>query len=321
MSEITDADFPVNWRYNPLRWVPSKKGKTGAWVNAIAYKSNKIFKGFGEFRGVDVNGVAHFEKDSIEGIPCVRDGIAAVAATPGMAVGIFVKHCDPGLVVVDCDSDVEFVEIEGGGRRLKVTLGRDQLIELFARRGEQVPYAPAIRGNRDGHGYLIFRQNRLVPIKTRKIRPYGLYLDVIGNGHQVHWSAPGSRALLQGAELLDNPPEVPLWFARFIKASKDVPEVNRPKSKGDGRGLVWEAAGVDLVAAILARVTPDGPAWNERLFKAACGLAEHTGLTVGEIRDLVLERCGPEDDDERQKAIASIHSAWRRVTGEDVQGA
>jgi hypothetical protein len=308
--------FPKGWRYNPLRW------RDGEWINAIAYRSDQTFKGLGEFHGVDLDGVAHFAKKSVHGIPCVANGIPAVAATPGMAVGIFVRHCDPPLAIVDCDADDQFVPLDETGRRVRLErrLGRDQLLALFEERGEPLPPCPAVRGNREGHGYLIFQQNARCPISTRRIRPHGLALDLIGNGHQVHWSAPGSRALVAGAELLDHPPELPLWLARYIRGRREARlGLVVPLTGVGSGGLGAEGSLTRLqVELILRPVTPEPGAWNQRLFNAACCLAE-TGLPLDEVRRLVLESCGPTDDVERSKASASIDSAWRRVTGEETR--
>jgi hypothetical protein len=304
------AEFPAGWRYVPLRLTADR----AKWINAIPYRQLSKEHKLGEFYGVDVDGNSHFEKQIVppDGMKLLSDGIAGVAEKAGHGVGIFMRYSYPQLVIVDCDTQVDTV-VEGGSASFKLRKGRDQLLALFERRGEEIPPCPVVRGNREGHGYLIFRQNRNCPIRTRKIRPYGLAFDVLGAGHQNHWTC-GNRELVAGRELLDAVPELPEWFARLIVRDK-------PATSPAERGAInpdnkdpWTQMFMD---AVLRQVTNTSPGWNQNLFNAACTLAEN-GLAWERLTTLIIDRCEPENETEYMVAMNSIASAWRKVTGEAV---
>jgi hypothetical protein len=304
------GDFPAAWRYVPLKLT----GDRTKWVNAIPYRKIQEANGFDDFTGVDVNGDCHFGKDVVrgKGHSLLKDGIEAISKRDGYGVGIFMATCRPRLVIVDCDTDVETV-VEDGTASFKMRRGRDQLITLFERHGEEIPPCPVVRGNRDGHGYLIFRQNRDYPVSTRKIRPFKLSLDVLGAGHQNHWTC-GNRELVAGRELLLEPPELPTWFAQLIgKHSKPRVEVKKGSLDIDGTDP-WNSM---FREAVLRDVTPHGPGWNQALFNAGCTLAEN-GVAWERLVDLIIERCEPETPTDAMVAMNSLASAWRKVTGEAV---
>lgn len=306
------GDFPRNWRYNLLRL----DTKRNAWVNAISYRSDKDLKALGEFAGTDVDGNLHFtarggEDHVVGGHPILKHGIDEASKRDGYAIGIFIKTCKPNLVILDCDSSVEMIT-EGNTARMVIKRGRDQLLRIFQDHGEPVPYCPAVRGNREGHGYLIFRQNPLVPIGSRRIKPGGAQFDVLGAGHQVHWTC-GNRELVAGRELLDNPPELPRWFAARVNRQRE--EI--PSTGSTGLNLHDGGWGTAFLEAVLRPVTRTGDSWNQRLFNAACTLAEN-GVSFPEICELVLERCQPESEHDHRAALDSIASAWRKTTGEPV---
>lgn len=306
------GDFPRGWRYNLLKL----DTKRNAWVNAISYRSDTTLKRLGEFAGTDVDGGLHFtgrggEDNVIHGHPVLKDGVEAASTRDGYAIGIFIKTCKPNLVIVDCDSTVETVA-NGNTARLVVRRGRDQLLRIFQEHGERVPHCPAVRGNREGHGYLIFKQNPLVPINSRRIKPGGAQFDVLGAGHQVHWTC-GNRALVAGRELLEDPPELPRWFASRLTRQRE----ETPSAGPIGLDLRDGGWGTAFMEAVLNPVTPTGAGWNQRLFNAACTLAEN-GVSFPEICELVLERCQPESEHDHRAALDSIASAWRKTTGEAV---
>lgn len=304
------GDFPASWRYVPLRLTADRT----KWVNAIPYRQIAKDNKLGDFYGVDVDGNTHFEKQVVspDGNKLLANGIPGVAERPGYGVGIFMRYSHPRLVIIDCDSHMETV-MEGKVARFKLRRGRDQLITLFERHREELPPCPVVRGNREGHGYLIFRQNRNRPILTRKIRPYNVAFDVLGAGHQNHWTC-GNRELVAGRELLEDPPELPTWFAQLILG--DRPATQRPEHvtvSVDGKDR-WSQMFID---AVLAPVSPTGPGWNQNLFNAACTLAEN-GFPWPRVVELIIERCVPENETEEMVALNSIGSAWRKVTGEAV---
>ncbi len=124
---------------------------------------------------------------------------------------------------------------------------------------------------------------------------------------------------MQGREMLSDPPELPLWLAELVRGHRDE---KAPLVTPGGTGTLnihdggW---GTTFLNAVLAPVTPTGGAWNQRLFNAACTLAEH-GVPYDELTELILERCVPEDDHEMRVALDSLGSAWRKTTGETVNG-
>lgn len=303
------ADFPVTWRYVPLKLT---KDRT-KWVNAIPYRKLAEEHGLGEFYGVDVEGDIHFENEILKASDGdgISGGIASVTARNGWGVGIFMRYSSPRLVIIDCDSDLETV-VEGGTARFKLRRGRDQLVTMFKRHGEEIPPCPAVRGSREGHGYLIFKQNSNHPILRRKIRPFGLSLDVLGAGHQNHWTC-GNRELVAGRELLDDPPELPAWLAQLILRDKPSSGVEHGTIDTSGANA-WSRMFID---AVLAPVGPTGPGWNQNLFNAACTLAEN-GFPWPRIKELIIDRCEPDNPTEEMVALNSIGSAWRKVTGEAV---
>jgi hypothetical protein len=75
--------------------------------------------------------------------------------------------------------------------------------------------------------------------------------------------------------------------------------------------------GTTFLSAVLKPVTPGAGGWNQRLFNAACTLAEN-GVAFWEIAELVIERCAPESEADHRAAMDSICSAWRKTTGEGV---
>ena len=303
------TDFPAAWRYVPLRLDPRRQ----AWINAIPYRSNENLRALGEFHGVDVNGTAHFGTDNtVTDIPFLKGGVPELATRDGYAVGIFMRDSYPGLVIVDCDSETEAV-VSGGEATFKTRYGRDELLAIFKKRGEPVPRCPAVRGNRQGHGYLIFRQNPRAQVRTRKIKPRGAAFDVLGTGYQVHWTC-GNRALVAGEDLLDEPPELPAWFASLVTGARDE---GGTSGLGGMRSAAGGQLGELLVEAVLRPVTPSGPAWNQRLFNAACTLAE-SGVSWDRLVALIVARCRPETEADERAALDSIASAWRKTTGEAV---
>lgn len=302
-------DFPETWRYVPLKLTRDRT----KWVNAIPYRQMARDNKLGDFHGVDVDGNVHFQRETLPAGDALVGGIASLTEIDGLGVGIFMRDSTPALVIIDCDSDVEVVT-ENGFARLEQRRGRDQLLTLFQAFGEAVPPCPVVRGNREGHGYLIFKQNARYPVRSRKIRPFGLQFDVLGNGHQNHWTL-GNRALIAGRELLNDPPELPDWFARWVL--RDKPETPRVE-----RGSLVEMTGDNewgkmFLEAVLAPVTPHGPGWNQNLFNAACTLTE-SGVPWEQLVNLIIERCEPNTSTDRMIAENSIASAWRKVTGEAV---
>lgn len=310
-------DFPASWRYVPLKLLRLEDGHT-KYICSIPYEKNPVLKALGTFAGVDVNGVVHFvgengEDNTIADVPYLKNGIAGLAEQPGMAVGIFPEFCRPRLVIVDCDSVVEVITT-GSTARFATRRGRDQLLKLAERHGG-LPPCPAVKGNREGHGYLVFRQNRNYPIRNRKIKPLGLAFDVLPRGYQIHWTV-GNRALMAGQEMLDNPPELPAWLAQVVLRHKKDTKTDVPTGQHvdiDGTDA-WNTM---FREAVLRDVTPQGSAWNQRLFNAACTLAEN-GVPWDRLVDLIIERCEPETPADAHSAMTSIASAWRKVTGEAV---
>lgn len=303
-------DFPETWRYVPLKLTRDRT----KWVNAIPYRQLAKEHNLGEFYGVDIEGNCHFKNQVVppEGNALLRDGIPAVATKPGHGVGIFMRDSTPGLVILDCDTHLEPVT-QDGVARFVVRRGRDQLLALFKRHGETVPPCPIVRGNREGHGYLIFKQNSAHPIRTRKIRPHGMALDVLGAGHQNHWTC-GNRALVAGRERLDDLPELPTWLAQLIARDKPVtPRLERGAIDASGNDP-WSRMFLD---AVLAPVSPHGPGWNQNLFNAACTLVEN-GVGWERVVELIIERCEPSTPTDDLMARNSVASAWRKVTGEAV---
>lgn len=307
------AEFPAAWRYVPLRMTRDRK----KWVNAIPYKQLSKDNDLGEFYGVDVDGNIHFENEIVRvGNGGIDEGIEALSKRDGMGVGIFMRYSHPGLVILDCDTQLDTV-VEGGTATFKLRKGRDQLISLFERHREEIPPCPVVKGNRDGHGYLIFRQNEHHPIRSRKIRPFGMAFDVLGAGHQNHWTC-GNRELVAGRETLDNPPELPTWLAQLIVRDKP----SKPAGTDWATGALVDPEGKDawsrmFLTAVLSPVTSRGPGWNQNLFNAACTLAE-TGFPWEAIKKLIIERCEPETPIDAMMALNSVASAWRKVTGEAV---
>lgn len=312
------ADFPATWRYVPLRLVKKKDGNT-TWVNAFAYdafKREHQEERLGEFAGFDVKGRAFFGKKALapDDLDLSRDFIPEWSTRNGCAVGIFVAHCQPQLVIIDCDSETSFVG-DRNHQRMQTTYGYDQLLKVCEMRGETLPECPVVRGNREGHRYLIFKQNAAAPVPRRRIKPFKMAIDVITQGHQLHWTA-GNRELLSGRKLLEDPPELPMWFVNLLKrdtASASIPKM--PPGAFDIR------AGGDLMKAFLEAVLRpvnggDG-AWNQRLFNAACTLFEN-GVDWADGLALVMERCEPRTDSDTHSAQLSIASAWRKTTGEAV---
>jgi hypothetical protein len=307
------AEFPAGWRYVPLKLTRDRK----KWVNAIPYKQLSKDNELGEFYGVDVEGNIHFENEVIRvGDGGIDDGIESLAKRDGMGVGIFMRYSTPGLVILDCDTQLDTV-IEGSTATFKLRKGRDQLISLFERHKQEIPPCPVIKGNRDGHGYLIFRQNQAHPIRSRKIRPFGMAFDVLGAGHQNHWTC-GNRALVAGRETLDDPPELPTWLAALILRDKPAKAANTDWATGAAvdpeGGDAWSRM---FLEAVLREVTPHGPGWNQALFNAACTLAEN-GFPWEDVKRLIIERCEPATPTDAMMALNSVASAWRKVTGEAV---
>lgn len=314
----TYEDFPETWRYVPLRLIKRQNGTT-TWVNAFAYeefrKSHRSEK-LGSFGGFDVSGKAYFGGMAMaaDDVDLSRDFIPEWAERDGCAVGIFVEYCTPELVIIDCDSDVKFVG-DGNTRRVKTIYGHEQLLDAAERRGKEIPRCPLVRGNRDGHRYLIFRQNTKMRVSRRLIRPFGYSIDVVARGHQLHWTA-GNRELLDGRDLLLNPPEMPLWLVRMLQHDTVAISGTRMKPGSmdvNGGGALVQA----FIDATLRPVTRTGSAWNQRLFNAACTLFE-TGVEWEVGLNLVLERAEPETSSDRHSAQLSIASAWRKTTGEAV---
>lgn len=307
------AEFPAAWRYVPLRLVKEADGKA-KYICAIPYEKDRILKDLGTFKGVDVGGVAHFGDDNeIPDIPYLKDGVAGLVERPGMAVGIFPEFSQPNLVIVDCDSVSEMVS-EGNEARMVIRRGRDQLLRLADRHGE-LPPCPVVKGNRPGHGYLIFRQNRNYRVTGRKIKPLGLALDVLPRGYQVHWTA-GTRELVAGAELLNGPPELPAWLAQLVMRHKQSPKLDVPAGQHvnvDG-GDLWNSM---FREAVLATVDGHDGSWNQRLFNASCVFFEN-GVAWERAVELIIERCEPRTPTDERSALTSIASAWRKVTGEAV---
>ena len=213
---------------------------TGKWIPAVKYATGPEFKALakehGEFSGYDINGQACFT--SKEGMVTrigepVENAMELMAQTPGRAVGIWPKHSDPQLVIVDCDHDVYTVEPDEKkseiefGDVYKTVYGIRQLQALYARNDEPwPPQAPTIDGGHDKHGYSVFSRIRRGKIARRLIKPHHLALDIIGAGYQVHWSASPKR-LVSGRELLDEPPELPLFVAKYVTARRTV-EMRKP---------------------------------------------------------------------------------------------
>lgn len=306
-------DFPTTWRYVPLKLTRDRK----KWVNAIPYRKLARDNNLGDFYGVDVAGNIHFENEVIPvGNGGIDGGIEALAHQDGYGVGIFMRYSEPGLVILDCDTQLDTV-VEGGTATLKLRRGRDQLLSLFRRHKQVVPPCPVVRGNRPGHGYLIFQQNQAHPIRSRKIRPFGMALDVLGAGHQNHWTC-GNRALVAGRETLADPPELPTWLAQLILRDRPTRGVTTDWATGSlvdpEGGDTWSRM---FLTAVLREVTPRGPGWNQALFNAACTLAEN-GFPWEAVRNLIIERCEPVTPTDEMMALNSIASAWRRVTGEAV---
>lgn len=311
------GEFPASWRYVPLKLIKEADGKA-KYICSIPYEKNPVLKALGEFRGVDVNGVAHFagangEANTIPDIPYLKGGVADLAEREGFAVGIFPEFSRPGLVIVDCDSVGELVK-EGREARMVIRRGRDQLLRLAERHGD-LPPCPTVRGNRPGHGYLVFRQNRNYRVTGRKIKPLGLAFDVLPRGYQVHWTA-GNRALVAGRELLNNPPELPTWLAQLVlrhrqSAKLDVPAGVHVNVDGDD---AWNTM---FREAVLREVDGHDGAWNQRLFNAACTFFEN-GVAWERAVELIIERCEPRTPNDERDALTSIASAWRKVTGEAV---
>jgi hypothetical protein len=308
------AEFPANWRYVPLKLIREADGKT-KYICAIPYEKNRVLKSLGTFKGVDIKGVAHFGDDNeIPDIPYLRDGVAGLVEQPGYAVGIFPEFSRPNLVIVDCDSVAEWAG-EGNTRHRVIRNGKDQLFKLTEKHGE-LPLCPTVRGNRPGHCYLIFRQNRNYRVMGRKIKPLGLAFDVLPRGYQVHWTA-GARALIAGEELLINPPELPTWLAQLVLRHKQNPRLDVPVGHHvdvDGSDS-WNSM---FREAVLREVDGHDGGWNQRLFNAACTFFEN-GVTWDRAVDLIIERCEPRTPNDERDALTSIASAWRKVTGEAVQ--
>ena len=307
--------FPEGWRYNPLVWDSQKK----TWSNDLSYCSDKTLSKFGEFKGMDISGALYFGDTRIVDHPRYKAGVEALSQRDGYAVGIFVKHCTPPLVIIDCDSGIDTI-IENNNAQHITRYGKDQLLSVCKKLDVNLPQTPVVRGNRERHGYLIFKRNPRIPITSRKIKPYGLQFDVIGNSHEIHWSC-GNRALVAGADLLNNPPEIPTKLAAFIMKHREpnsrAVATARARAASDVIDIHDGSLGTMFLNAVLTPVTPDGSAWNQRLFNAACTLAEN-GVPYMEIQDLIIERCGPETEHDHRAAVASIGSAWRKVTGEAV---
>jgi len=141
--------------------------------------------------------------------------------------------------------------------------------------------------------------------------------DVLGAGHQLHWSS-GNRQLVAGQELLEDLPELPAWLAQLIL--RDKPEKAKTADWVSGAlvdpdgGDAWSRMFLD---AVLGPVTPHSPGWNQNIFNAACTLAEN-GWPWPKMVELIIERCEPTNATEEMGAKNSIASAWRKVTGEAV---
>ena len=120
----------------------------------------------------------------------MAEGAEAWSWKRDCAVGVMPEYSDPSLVVVDCDSDLMLVPTGRNSITLERVYGIDQLSALCREFGEEFPATVVASSAGARHGHLYFRQNSARPVRSTKIKPRFLALDVKATGYVVHWSAP-----------------------------------------------------------------------------------------------------------------------------------
>jgi hypothetical protein len=331
--EISSGDFPETWRFLPLaRTVDGP-------VPAVAYKTDPAFKlaaeKYGRFTGYTVDGNATFTSERgkvthATGTGAMGNGVADWATRCGKAVGIWPLDSDPQLVILDCDSDVRVVlpdetttSVSWPEDVYRITYGIDQLVALAERFAEgERTIAPLIDGGHDKHCYFVFRQNPRLPIRRRLIRPSGLSFDVIGSGYQTHWTASPKR-LVRGSELLETPPEFPLWLAKCVAKPVPVRTHTPPGTAHKFLDQPLASEGTLLRAYQDALLEPlddiphtysaaKGTGWNEACYHAAWMLAR-AGMDLAWITREVRSRANPAGTTEDRKLAATIESAYQKA--------
>ncbi|NQU26417.1 MAG: bifunctional DNA primase/polymerase [Candidatus Nealsonbacteria bacterium] len=194
-----------------------------------------------------------------------------------------------GLLVVDVDG----------------TEAHDVLIERLGRE----PLAPkAISGSRKPNRYHLFFRCPDVPTKA-KATPWHAKLEFRGKGGIViippSLHPSGNRYAWADGR---SPDDLPLpELAGAIVAALQPPRPLPPPTPSVGNVDIEDAS--PSTRAFLTGAYADGPAWNDRLFRAACDLAGR-GMTREAAEPLLLAGARPWDEANVEIARRSIESAF-----------
>lgn len=239
--------------------------------------------------------------------PCVRwKPFKDRRPTQKELTGWFERWPDAGLaLVLGPVSGVIVIDVDGP----------EAHVALMERLGGQEPIAPKVlSGSGKPYRYHLFFRCPDLPTKSKQT-PWHEHLEFRGYGGIVivppslHPSGNSYRwAARRSPDDLDLP-ELP---SQVIEALKPVPLV-KPQRVASLRRKI-SVAGIDASPRTLEFLTgkhAEGPHWNDKLFLAACDLCGR-GMPMKEAEPLLLAGAAPWNQGEKERACATIESAYSR---------
>lgn len=232
----------------------------------------------------------------------------------GNTVGLLPERS--GLVVLDCDTRVTWgVDADGVGSQV-VHHGIDDLKRVAAEHGEAVEPTFCVQ-TKSGGLHLYYRQNPRLRVRSHGHRD-GWLIDVKASAN-VFVVAPPSRGYQVVRDL--EAAEMPEWLAQWVNdlGRRTLPLGGermtrlREAIKRD-QPLAWSEGSVFTrwVGWVLdaIRIADAEGGWNNEIY-LACRTLFDVGLTVDDVRDLVMRAAAPRSGADERMATDTITSAWR----------
>lgn len=215
---------------------------------------------------------------------------AQEAIEAGFGVGVLLDNS--GLVVVDCDSAIEF------GRRSKTVFGYDNFLAICRQVGlPGIPKTWTVATRTDGHYHFYFKQHPDYPITRTSIHSQIPLVDIKVTGFVVSWHTAGYR-VVRDSKLIQLPVELARHLHRPPSASQET--------VADGDRVMMQDHADYLVRTV--QTAADGER-NAVLYRVSRAY-KMAGLTDIRSRGTLLQAAvyaGLTD----KEADRTIESAWR----------